>query len=86
MERKIDLLAEILVGIDYREWPKRLELSYAYPQNILRYTQKREKFGGILREYLESIVLPCFNRKNDDMYYRYFRGCMASFLYRTQKA
>lgn len=86
-EKKIHLLAEILVGIDYREWPERLTLSYAYPQNILKYTtHKKEAFDATLRGYLNSIVLPCFDRKNDDMYYRYFRVCMCSFLYSDAKS
>lgn len=82
--RDIHLLSDILVGIDYSNWPNNLRLSYAYPGETQQF--QNEEFQASLREYLEHIVLPCFQRERQDMYYAYFRKCIASFLYSDAKS
>lgn len=81
----IHMLSDILVGIDYSNWPSSLRLTYSYPEEKEPLFQK-EEFQASLRKYLEHIVLPCFQREEQNMYYDYFRRCIASFLYSDAKS
>jgi len=82
--KDIHLLSNILVGIDYSNWPSNLRLSYSYPDEEPRF--QNTEFQTSLRKYLEYIVLPCFQRERQNMYYEYFRKCIASFLYSDAKS
>lgn len=79
----LHLLLEILIGIDYSDWPKTIELTYTYPA-------QKELFSGAgfttaLTKYLETIIVPCFDRKSSSIYNSYFRKCIASFLFSDAK-
>lgn len=77
--KNISLLSTILIGVDYSDWPDCLRLSYAYPDSEPAF--RSEIFERQLAEYIKGIVFPCFEQKKKNIYFTYFRKCIASFLY-----
>lgn len=75
----IYLLSEILIGVNYADWPKTLRLTYSYPLDKAPF--QGEYFAGQLRTYMEMIIHPCFQRESTSIYYAYLRKCIASFLF-----
>lgn len=82
-EEELYLLSEIFIGIDYRNWPEVLRISYHYADKLHEIVGFEER----LNHYLDEIVLRCFYKfdRNDHMYQQYFRQCIASFLYSDAK-
>lgn len=79
----LHLLLEILIGIDYSDWPQTVKLTYAYPAQKELFSNAG--FPAALTNYLDLIIRPCFDRKSKSMYNSYFRKCIASFLFSDAK-
>lgn len=81
---RICLLSRILIGIDYSDWPNVLHLTYSYPSDMISF--QKPLFEDHLKHYLDDIIFPCFQRDTNNIYYSYFRSCIASFLYSDAKS
>lgn len=78
------LLSDVLVAIDYHEWPRQLALSYHFQDKEV---SKPAEFERKLRAFLEHAVKPCFftTEVHNPLYQKYFCECIASFLYSDAK-
>ena len=76
-EVQYHLLSEVLIGIDYENWPESLKISYYFS----RRDDFPEKFEDSLVRYIEKVIMPCFQPKIEDIYQQYMRRCISSFLY-----
>ena len=79
---KIYQLRDILVGVDYSNWPQRLIFTCHVPDYMK--SCKTISFD-MVREYLEQLVMPFFQSQGNDMYYEYFIRSINSFLYSDAK-
>lgn len=79
----IYLLSKILIGIDYSNWPKVLHLTYSYPPDDPCFQKPAVDLR--LKEYMQDLIVPCFQPDTQNIYYTYFRKCIASFLYSDAK-
>ena len=68
-------LDKIYVGIDYAEWPKRL-LIHTKTENEMQKTAQR---------FVQELLLPFLNDKENNMFSEYIRKAMCSFLYSAAK-
>ena len=81
---EIYLLSNILIGIDYSDWPNVLGLTFSYPTD--RPCFQKKVFAERLQKYMEDMIVPCFQRKAKSIYYAYLRKCIASFLFSDAKS
>lgn len=78
---KLYLLSEILIGIDYRDWPNKVETWYGADSELERIVNH-----DVLEAYVNKIVLCCF--RGDDMdgwVWRSVKRSIDSFLYSDAK-
>jgi len=73
-------LSDVLIGIDYQEWPNHVRLSYYYDEKNFP-----EDFKEKLNACIEGMVRPFFH-PCEDIYQRYFRKCFLSLLYSDAKS
>lgn len=76
-EVQYHLLTGVLIGIDYENWPESLQMSYYFCKS----DDFPINFEERLIRYIETVIMPCFQPKMEDMYQQYTRRCISSFLY-----
>lgn len=78
---KILLLRQVLIGVDYSEWPRSLKFYYQWPEGMT----DDEKFDKQLRECIENEMMPFFKDGVQNMFSEYFIKSFSSFLYSDAK-
>ena len=76
-EVQYHLLSGVHIGIDYENWPESLQMSYYFNRN----DDFPIDFENTLVKYIETVIMPCFQPKIEDIYQQYTRRCISSFLY-----
>lgn len=75
---KCNKLAQIYIGIDYRQWPQKLVLHYT--------SLGRDKETQISEGFINDILLPIMNKEDSDMFTVSIKKAMCSFLYSAAKS
>lgn len=74
-------LKEILIGIDYSEWKKKLQIHYY----INEYDEKYKEKKILSNKFVKEVLLPVLNGDKHNMYNAYIEKAMASFFYSMAK-
>lgn len=83
-EDKVYWLRDILVGVNYSNWPQKLTFTCHVPAYIKSEEGMPISFD-MVKTYLEGLVLHFFQNQGEDMYYEYFIRSINSFLYSDAK-
>lgn len=70
-------LDKINIGIDYKDWPNRLEVHYYCVE---------KKYEKVAQRFIREILLPVLNNRDKDMFQQYIRKAMYSFFFSAAKS
>lgn len=80
----IGIFRDTLVGVEYSQWPERLQFYYYIPKysgNIIPKDYEKN-----LRAWIETGIMPYFKSQPGNMFYNYFVKVFSSFLYSDAKS
>lgn len=74
------------IGVDYSNWPKRLELHYAVIDDKTLQVRENAKLPELfLKTFAEKVILPIFNQPRDELFQKYIWKTIYSLLYGAAK-
>ena len=73
-------LSQMLIGIDYQEWPEKLTFYYALQEEI-QSKYRSDILLDFLKKFIKRIIEPIFNDKQEDIFRQYFWKAFYSLLY-----
>lgn len=80
----IGIFRDTLIGIEYSNWPERLQFYYYVPSHAGNAIPK--DYDDKLESWIETGIMPYFKAQSGNVFYNYFVKVFSSFLYSDAKS